>query len=61
MGLVRTKLTLANPKSPELDWKVEALVDRGALHLRVPEHPNPANPNLAGSVAMGFKSFTKVR
>jgi clan AA aspartic protease len=132
MGLVRTTLTLTNPKRPELDpVEVNALVDSGALHLRVPEHvalqlqldehdkrevaladgskrlisyqgplaaavgkrrcltgamvlgsevllgaipmedmdlvirpstrevvPNPANPNFAGSVAMGFKPFT---
>jgi clan AA aspartic protease len=135
MGLVRTKLTLANPKRPELEpLEVDALVDSGALHLCVPEHialqlqldehdkreivvadgsrhlisykgpvsiavgkrkcltgamvrgtevllgaipmedmdlvikpsarevvPNPANPNFAGSVAMGFKSFTNMR
>jgi len=135
MGLVRTTLTLANPKRPDLEpVQVDALVDSGALHLCVPEHialqlqldehdkrevsvadgsrhlifymgplsvacgkrkcltgamvlgtevllgsipledmdlvikpstrevvPNPANPNFAGSVAMGFKSFTTVR
>jgi clan AA aspartic protease len=134
MGLVRTTLTLANPKRPDLEpVEVNALVD-SALHLCVPEHvalqlqldehdkrevvvadgsrhlisymgplsvacgkrtcltgamvlgtevllgaipmedmdlvikpstrevvPNPANPNFAGSVAMGFKSFTNMR
>jgi len=39
MGLLHTKLTLANPARPELsDLKTEALVDTGALHLCVPEH-----------------------
>src|SRR5215208_6904834 len=39
MGLVRTTLTLTNPKRPELDpVEVNALVDSGALHLCVPEH-----------------------
>ena len=38
MGLVRTTLTLANPKRPDLDpIEVEALVDTGAVHLRIPE------------------------
>ena len=38
MGLVRTTLTLANPKRPDLDsLEVEALVDTGAVHLCIPE------------------------
>jgi clan AA aspartic protease len=38
MGLVRTTLTLANPKRPDLaPVEVEALVDTGAVHLCVPE------------------------
>lgn len=37
MGLVRTKLTLANPKRSDLSpIVVEALVDTGALHLCIP-------------------------
>ena len=135
MGLVRTKLTLANPKRLDLaPVEVEALVDTGAVHLCIPERvaiqldldelekrqvtvangsthlvpyvgpivtafgrrhcytgamvlgdevllgsipmedmdlvvqpltreviPNPANPNVPASIAMGVKSFTKVR
>ena len=38
MGLVRTTLTLANPKRPDLDAaEVEALVDTGAVHVCIPE------------------------
>ena len=38
MGLVRTKLTLGNPKRPDLNpVEVEALVDTGAVHLCIPE------------------------
>ena len=38
MGLVRTKLTLANPKRSDLaPIEVDALVDSGAVHLCVPE------------------------
>ncbi len=38
MGLVTTKIILKNPKQEELkEIKVDALVDRGALHLCVPE------------------------
>ena len=38
MGLVRTTLTLANPKRPDLaPLEVEALVDTGAVHLCIPE------------------------
>ena len=135
MGLVRTTLTLANPKRPDLaPLEVEALVDTGAVHLCIPERiavqlgvdelekrqvttadgstrlvpyvgpivtafrrrhcftgamvlgdevllgsipmedmdlvvqpltrqviPNPASPNFPASIAMGVKSFTKVR
>jgi clan AA aspartic protease len=135
MGLVRTTLTLANPKRPDLaPIEVEALVDTGAVHLCIPERvavqlgldelekrqvtiadgsarlvpyvgpittafgrrhcftgamvlgdevllgsipmedmdlvvqpltrqviPNPASPNVPASIAMGVKSFTKVR
>ena len=39
MGLVRTKLTLANPRRTDLDpVEVKALVDTGALNLCIPEH-----------------------
>ncbi len=39
MGIVRTKLVLANPVKPSLSpIEVEALVDTGAMHLCVPEH-----------------------
>jgi clan AA aspartic protease len=39
MGIVRTKILLANPKRPEFDpIEVDALVDTGAVHLCVPEH-----------------------
>jgi len=135
MGLVRTTLTLANPKRPDLaPVEVEALVDTGAVHLCIPERvaiqldldelerrevtvadgsthsvpyvgpivtgfgrrhcytgamvlgdevllgsipmedmdlvvqpltrevtPNPRSPNVPASIAMGVKSFTKVR
>ncbi len=38
MGLVRTKLTLTNPKRSDLaPMEVEALVDTGAMHLCVPQ------------------------
>ena len=38
MGLVRTKLEIANPRRPELNaLQVDALVDTGALHLCIPE------------------------
>jgi clan AA aspartic protease len=135
MGLVRTPLTLANPKRPDLaPLTVEALVDTGTVHVCVPERvavqldleelkrrevtvadgsthsvpyvgpivtafgrrhgytgamvlgddvllgaipmedmdlivqpmtrevvANPRSPNIPASIAMGFKSFTKVR
>lgn len=39
MGIVRTKLVLANPVKPSLSpIEVGALVDTGAMHLCVPEH-----------------------
>ena len=39
MGIVRTKLILANPVKPGLSpIEAEALVDTGAMHLCVPEH-----------------------
>lgn len=39
MGLVRTPLTLSNPKHPDLaPIEVDALVDTGSLHLCIPEH-----------------------
>lgn len=39
MGLVRTKITLKNPRQPELrPMEIEALADTGALHLCIPEH-----------------------
>jgi clan AA aspartic protease len=39
MGLVRTKISLGNPKRPDLaPIEVDALVDTGALHLCIPVH-----------------------
>lgn len=39
MGLVRTPLTLSNPKEPNLaPMVVDALVDSGSLHLCIPRH-----------------------
>ena len=39
MGLVAAKITLANPLVSDLaSLDVEALVDSGAVHLRIPEH-----------------------
>lgn len=38
MGLVRTKLTLRNPRTELGPIEVDALVDSGALHLCVPPH-----------------------
>jgi clan AA aspartic protease len=39
MGLVNGKLTLRNPRLPDLTpVDVEALVDSGATHLCIPEH-----------------------
>jgi clan AA aspartic protease len=39
MGLVRTKITLGNPKRMDLTpIEVDALVDTGAVHLCLPPH-----------------------
>ena len=39
MGIIRTKITLANPRNSTLSpIEVDALVDSGALHLCLPEH-----------------------
>ncbi len=39
MGLVNAKISLKNPRKPELETiEVEALADSGALHLYIPEH-----------------------
>jgi clan AA aspartic protease len=39
MGLTMTRLSLNNPRYPELEAiSVEALVDTGALHFCIPEH-----------------------
>lgn len=39
MGLVQTRITLANPRRPELrPLEVDALADSGAVHLCIPEH-----------------------
>lgn len=39
MGLVRTKISLGNPKRSDLaPIEVDALVDTGALHLCIPAH-----------------------
>jgi len=39
MGLIRTTLTLANPRNRDLEpIEVQALADSGALHLCIPEH-----------------------
>lgn len=39
MGLVNAKVSLKNPRKPELEAiEVEALADSGALHLCIPEH-----------------------
>jgi clan AA aspartic protease len=39
MGLVMTKITLRNPRLPDLQSvEVEALADTGALHTCIPEH-----------------------
>ena len=39
MGLVNAKISLKNPRKPELEAiEVEALADSGALHLCIPEH-----------------------
>ena len=39
MGLVKAKLTLHNPRKPELQLvEVDALADSGAVHLCIPPH-----------------------
>ena len=39
MGLVTTRITLSNPRKPELSpVEVEALADSGSVHLCIPEH-----------------------
>jgi clan AA aspartic protease len=39
MGLIKAKLTLANPRNCQLEpIEVQALADSGALHLCIPEH-----------------------
>jgi clan AA aspartic protease len=39
MGLTYARVSLANPRRPELDpIEVDALADTGALHLCIPEH-----------------------
>jgi len=39
MGLVRSKITLGNPKRADLaSIEVEALVETGAVHLCIPSH-----------------------
>lgn len=39
MGLVKAKLSLKNPRKPELQpMEVDALADSGAVHLCIPPH-----------------------
>ncbi len=39
MGLAHARVTLANPRLPELaPVEVDALADTGAVHLRIPQH-----------------------
>ena len=39
MGLVNAKVTLSNPRQPDLETvQIEALADTGAVHLCIPEH-----------------------
>jgi clan AA aspartic protease len=39
VGLVTTKLTLRNPRKPELQpVEVDALADTGSVHLCIPQH-----------------------
>src|SRR5436190_864544 len=39
MGVIYTKIELANPVNPALEkMEVTALVDTGAVHLCIPEH-----------------------
>lgn len=51
MGYVRTKISIGNPRRPELGKiEKEAMVDTGALMLCIPEHVR---------VQMGFEEFEK--
>ena len=39
MGLVQSKVTISNPRAPELaPLEIEALADSGSITLRIPEH-----------------------
>jgi len=39
MGMTRSKITLSNPRRPNLEpIEIDALADTGALHLCIPEH-----------------------
>lgn len=39
MGLVNSKVTLKNPRRPDLATvEIDALADSGAMHLCIPEH-----------------------
>jgi clan AA aspartic protease len=39
MGLVKAKVTLENPRKPELEpLEVEVLADSGSIHLCIPRH-----------------------
>ena len=39
MGLANAKIQLRNPRRPELEpVEIEALADRGAVHLCIPDH-----------------------
>jgi hypothetical protein len=67
MDLAHARVTLSNPRLPQLAAvEVDAPADTGAVHLWIPEHialqlqlevvPNPENPNIAGSIAMGVRT-----
>ena len=39
MGLISARITLRNPRKPELSpFEVDALADSGSVHLCIPEH-----------------------
>ncbi len=39
MGLTNTKISLRNPRLPELESvEIDALADTGAIHMRIPSH-----------------------
>lgn len=39
MGLTNTKISLRNPRLPELESvEIDALADTGAVHMRIPSH-----------------------